>query len=84
MILLTRIEQFRTLWAMMLPNIPPPEPAWIGRWCVNPDEIIEHAIVRASRKFRSAVPDSEAVWRYVSGVIKSEAKRDKYTQGQSQ
>jgi hypothetical protein len=81
MTLLNRIEQTNKLWGMMLPNVPEPAPAWIGRWCVNPDEVIEHAIIRASKKFREATPDPEVVWRYVSGVIKSEAKRDKYTEG---
>jgi hypothetical protein len=75
MTLLDRIDQINKLWTVMLPNIPAPDPAWLGRWCDEPDQLIEHAVVRASKKFSgTAVPNPETVWRYVSGVINNEAR----------
>jgi hypothetical protein len=72
--LLDRINQTGKLWALMLPNIPPPEPAWMGRWCAESDRFVEHGIIRASKKFgHTPVPNPEVVWRYVSGVISNEA-----------
>jgi hypothetical protein len=75
MTLLDRIDQIKKLWTVMLPNIPAPDPAWLGRWCDEPDQLIEHAVVRASKKFcATKVLDPETVWRYVSGVINNEAR----------
>jgi len=74
MTLLDRISQTAKLWAVMLPSIPAPEPAWLGRWCAEPTRFVEHGIIRASKKFAiTPVPKPEMVWRYVSGVIASEA-----------
>jgi hypothetical protein len=77
----TQRESKNTPGPRSLRSFPVPEPAWIGRRCVNPDEAIEHAIIRASKKFREAAPDPEVVWRYASGVIKSEASNYRYTEG---
>jgi hypothetical protein len=74
MTLLNRIEQVSKLWAIMLPHVQAPEPAWVGRWCDYPDKIIEKAIVRATKKFRTdSTVAPEAVWRYVSSVVRNEA-----------
>lgn len=73
--LLDRIDQIKKLWAVMLPHIPAPDPAWLGRWCAAPDRIIEHAIVRTSKKFpATAAPDAATAWRYTSGIIWNEVR----------
>ncbi|WP_158788593.1 hypothetical protein [Granulicella sp. L46] len=74
MTLVNRIGETAKLWALMLPQIPAPDPAWMGRWCAESDRFVEHGIIRASKKFGvTPVPNPEVVWRYVSGVIANEA-----------
>jgi hypothetical protein len=79
MSLLNRIENITKLWRMVLPNIPPPPAAWIGRLCSFPDEAIEHAIVRASKRFSpdrvDGTPEPEHAWRFVAAVAAGEAKQ---------
>lgn len=78
--LLERIEQTQKLWAVMLPRVPAPDPAWIGRWCSNSNDIVEHAIIRASKKYGQPGLENvnpEMVWRYASGVMVNEGKRKK-------
>jgi hypothetical protein len=82
--LINRIEQIGKLWATMLPHIPAPDPAWLGRWCAQPDEVVEHAIIRTSKKFSLDKIDTgvspEVAWRYASGVVTSEGERLRATQ----
>jgi hypothetical protein len=77
--LLSRIENISKLWAMILPDIPPPPAAWLGRLCTFPDAAIELAIVRASKKFSpdrvDGAPDPEHAWKFVSAVTTKEALR---------
>jgi hypothetical protein len=77
--LMAKIEQTKKLWATMLPHVPAPDPAWIGRWCESGERTIEHAIVRTSKKFSpekiSAGFKPEAAWRYTSGVVMNEGRQ---------
>jgi hypothetical protein len=77
--LMDRIEEVKKMWATMLPHIAQPDPAWIGRWCEYSDRVIEHAVVRASKKFALAKTDGrlrpEIAWRYVTGVIANEGRQ---------
>jgi hypothetical protein len=79
MTLINRIENITRLWGMLLPAIPAPPPAWIGRWSSYPDEAIEHGVVRASKRFspertNDLAPDPQTVWKYAGGVAANEAK----------
>ncbi len=77
MILLARIENVMKLWVIMLPHVQKPSDRHFGLWSQFPDDIIERAVVRTSRKFAPEKIDAtfnpEIAWRYCAGVMANEA-----------
>jgi len=77
MTLIQRIENVNRLWGMIVPHVPLPPAAWIGKWCVYPDAAVERGIVRASRKFSAerlcnTTVEPALVYQYVCGVARNE------------
>jgi len=74
--LLSRIEYLQKLWGIAVSGIPAPDNTRLLQWCGTfSDSEIEHALVRASNKVRKGdvVRTTEAVSRYVAGVLRNEA-----------
>jgi hypothetical protein len=69
-----RIESTTQFWKLILPNVPPPPPYWLGILCSHSDEVIEEAIVTAGKKFSmdrfGENVTATDVWRYVSGTAR--------------
>jgi len=67
--LITRIENTRTAWALLMPTISPPTETWLAKWCAgHTDAAIERAILRTSRKFRDGTTP-ELAHRYASATL---------------
>ncbi len=74
MSVLDKLEPTKNFWALMLPDCPMMSDAemitwWLGNY--SQDEL-EHAIIRTAGKFRGQKPQSEIVYRYVTGVLRNE------------
>lgn len=71
--ILERSKQALELWQAVVPFCLPPDTRQFIRWANRfPDDFIEHAIMRAGRKFnpdKCETPDNEIVHRYVSGIM---------------
>ena len=69
MSLLTRIESTRAAWSLLMPTINPPSESWLAKWCAgHPEDAIERAVLRTSRKFHDGgIPDS--AHRYCSATL---------------
>jgi hypothetical protein len=63
---LEQITQYQTLWAAVIPHIPPPSPEDVARWFGYQPSAVEHAIMRTARRFArdKVVPDFDPVQAY--------------------
>jgi len=74
--LLSRIENTRKVWNMLLPHVPPPADVWLAKWCAGfSDEIIENGISRVAYKFAGNVDNAERVHRYASSVLRNSVQK---------
>ena len=74
--MLSRIENTRKVWNVLLPHVPPPADVWLAKWCAAfSDEIIESGISRVAYKFAVNADDPERVHRYASSVLRNSVPR---------
>lgn len=77
--LLQKIDNTRSAWALLMPNISVPTDTWLAKWCAGyGEDAIERAILRTSRKFRDGGAP-ELAHRYCSATLRhlaTEGKKD--------
>ena len=74
--LLTRIENVKKLWGLLLPSIPVPPDETVAKWVkFSGDDLIEATVIRTSVKFKTTpLKEPDGAYKYCSSILRNKSQ----------